>query len=234
MSTKYNRTIKKIVIHHMGDGKSSDVSILKRWNPYNYEFPEYDFGVEADGTIQIGRPLTYQGAHCIADKSKYNYSDQWWNKNSIGIGIAGDFTKFSMPQAQFNGLVKLVKQLMDQYNLTLDDVYPHMQVSSTSCPGCIYDKVSGSYGYWNYNDFEKAVNNFQENQQIQQEEVETVEEKYKIPIGSNITPLYGGYGWIESLLDQKRVIIHADKYNYVSIQSDGTYVYSKNGSVKLI
>lgn len=62
-----------------------------------------------------------------------------------------------------------------------------------------------------------------------------IQEKYVVPTGNNITPLNGGYGWIESLPDQKRIIIHADKYNYISIQSDGIYAYAKDkDSVKLI
>lgn len=158
LSTPYNRNIQAIVIHHMGDGKSSDISILNRWNPYNYEYPEYDFGVEADGTIRQGRPLNYQGAHCLSDKPPHSQrGDQWWNQNSIGIGVAGDFTKFPMSQAQFNSLVGLVKKLMSQYNLTLDDCYPHGQITFTACPGCIYDKVPALKGFWNYNDFENAV-----------------------------------------------------------------------------
>jgi len=158
MSTLYNRKIQAIVLHHMGDGQSPSVSILKRWNPHAYQFPEYDFGVEADGTIRQGRPLNYQGSHCLSDKPPYSQKgDQWWNQNSIGIGIAGDFTKFPMPIAQFNGLVELVKKLMSQYNLTLDNCYPHGQVTLTQCPGCTYSKVPALKGGWNYDAFETAV-----------------------------------------------------------------------------
>jgi len=142
----------------MGDGKPPEVSILQRWNPSNYDYPEYDFGVEADGTIRIGRPLNYQGAHTLSDKPPYSQKgNQWWNQNSIGIGIAGDFTKYPMPQAQFNALVALVKRLMSQYGLTLDNVYPHGQVTYTDCPGCTYSKLPSAKGLWSYDEFEKAV-----------------------------------------------------------------------------
>jgi len=159
MSTKYNRIIKAIVIHHMGDNQPSIVPIAKRWNPYNYDYPEYDFGVEFDGTIRQGRPLNYKGSHTKSDKPPYstNYGTWWFNENAIGIGIAGDFTKYPMPQAQFNGLVELVKKLMNQYNLTLDNVYPHMQLSYTLCPGCTYSKIFESQGSWSYDEFENAV-----------------------------------------------------------------------------
>lgn len=158
MSTPYNREKKAIVIHHMGDGLPPEVSILQRWNPHGYDYPEYDFGIEADGTIRIGRPLTYQGAHCLSDKPPYcNRGDQWWNRNSIGIGLAGDFTKYPVSKSQFYALCSLVKSLMGQYGLTLDDVYPHGQVTYTDCPGCTYSKVPALSGGWSYDEFEQAV-----------------------------------------------------------------------------
>lgn len=158
MSTPYNRSIQAIVIHHMGDGLPPEVPIQQRWNPAGYDYPEYDFGIEADGTIRTGRPLTYQGAHCLSDKPPYSQrGDQWWNRNAIGIGLAGDFTKYQMSKAQFNGLVSLVKRLMSQYGLTLDNVYPHGQVTYTSCPGCSYSKVPALSGGWSYDEFEQAV-----------------------------------------------------------------------------
>jgi hypothetical protein len=161
MSTPYNRTIKGIVIHHMGDGKSPEVSILHRWNPRGYDFPEYDFGIEFDGTIRIGRPSNIEGSHAIATRLKYAFRGfNWWNRNSIGIGLAGDFTLYPMPEAQFNSLVSLVLKLMNQYHLTLDDVYPHGQITATNCPGCTYSKVPVlTKGKWSYDKFEQAVNN---------------------------------------------------------------------------
>lgn len=158
MSTPYNRKIQAIVIHHMGDGKAPAVPISQRWNPHGYDYPAYDFGIEADGTIVQGRPLTYQGAHCLSDKPPYSQrGGNWWNKNAIGIGLAGDFTQYAMPEAQFQGLVGLVKKLMAQYGLTLNDVYPHGQVAYTDCPGCTYSKVPALKGAWSYDEFEKTV-----------------------------------------------------------------------------
>lgn len=134
MSTPYDRTIQSIVIHHMGDSLSPDVSILNRWNPYGYDYPEYDFGIEADGTIRQGRPLNVIGAHCRSDKPPYSQRGSFWfNQHSIGIGLAGDFTKFTMPQAQYDALIKLVRQLMAQYNVT--EVFAHQDVTYTDCPG---------------------------------------------------------------------------------------------------
>jgi len=159
MSTSYNRSIQAVVIHHMGDNQPPGVSILKRWNPYNYDYPEYDFGVEADGTIREGRPLNVIGSHAKSDKEPYvsNRGTWWFNRNAIGIGLAGDFTLYPMPGAQFKALVSLVKRLMSKYGLTLGNVYPHGQVTYTDCPGCTYSKVPALHGLWSYDEFEQAV-----------------------------------------------------------------------------
>ncbi|EHQ88307.1 N-acetylmuramoyl-L-alanine amidase [Desulfosporosinus youngiae] len=159
MSTPYNRNIQALVIHHMGDGLPPERSILQRWNPYSYDYPEYDYGIEADGTIRTGRPLSIQGSHAISNKTPYNQRGyQWWNRNAIGVGLAGDFTLYPMPAAQFRALVTLVKRLMAEHGLTLDNVYPHGQVTYTDCPGCTYSKVPAlTKGLWSYDEFEQAV-----------------------------------------------------------------------------
>lgn len=134
MSTPYDRNIQAIVIHHPGDGKPPEETILNRWNPYGYQYPEYDFGIEADGTIRIGRPLNIIGAHCQSDIPPFSErGDNWWNKNSIGIGLAGDFTKYAMSWAQYEALVKLVRKLMAKYNVT--EIRAHKEVARTACPG---------------------------------------------------------------------------------------------------
>ena len=136
MSYPYNRKIQSIIIHHPGDGRPPEIPITKRWNPFNYQFPEYDYGIEYDGTIQIGRPLNYQGAHCISDKEPYkSRGNQWFNQNSIGIAVAGDFTKYQISKVQLFGLVGLVQKLMKQYNIPISEVMPHRQVTYTECPG---------------------------------------------------------------------------------------------------
>lgn len=146
VTAKYNRTIKAIVVHHPGDGLSPYVSITQRWNPKGYDFPSYDFGVEADGSIVTGRPLNYLGAHCRADKVTFDNDEYWFNKNAIGVAVAGDFTKYSMPKSQYDGLIYLVKKLMNQYNVPIDMVYAHKDLAYTECPG-----------NWSFDEFKKLL-----------------------------------------------------------------------------
>lgn len=160
MSAYYERDIQAIVIHHPGDGKPPEVPIEGRWNPEGLDYPAYDFAVEADGTIKVGRPLNVIGAHTKCDKEPYlsRYGQWWFNRNAIGIVVSGDFTKYPMGAVQFNALVGLVRRLFGEYGLTLDNVYPHGQVTYTDCPGCAYSKVPElTKGKWSYDEFEKAV-----------------------------------------------------------------------------
>lgn len=138
-STLYDRSIKAIVIHHPGDGLPPEISIEQRWNPHEYEYPSYDFGVEYNGAVKAGRPLNIIGAHTLADKAPRNGDQYWYNKNGIGVAVAGDFTKYPMSAAQYNGLVKLVKELMAKYKVPINEVYAHKDLTYTLCPGTLWD-----------------------------------------------------------------------------------------------
>lgn len=138
-SARYNRGNKSIIVHHPGDGLPPDISIEKRWNPHDYEYPAYDFGIEADGSVVEGRPLSIIGAHTRADKAPRGGDMMWYNKNAIGVVVAGDFTKYKMSDEQYNGLVKKVHELMTEYKIPIDEVKPHSAVSYTLCPGTSWD-----------------------------------------------------------------------------------------------
>ncbi len=161
MSTQYDRThAKKVVIHHFGDGMpaaKTKEEAFKRANPYHYEFPEYDFIILDDGTILTARPLNYIGAHCVADKAKYQYSKNWWNENSIGIAMANDNTKYPPSQAMVNSLTTLLTDLCHKQGMTIDDLYPHFQVSATACPGGSYAKLGLDTGFFDYDLVERSV-----------------------------------------------------------------------------
>ncbi|WP_088228511.1 peptidoglycan recognition family protein [Desulfosporosinus sp. FKB] len=128
----------KIVIHHTASpttvrrgGKSVpvDCEIIREWHKAKgWKDIGYNFVIMPDGDCQAGRPLSQQGAHCKAGK-----------RNSIGIGVClvGNFGETDVPEAQLNGLVKKVVQLLQDYNLGLDDVELHRDVpgAATECPG---------------------------------------------------------------------------------------------------
>lgn len=73
-----------------------------------------------DGSVQAGRPLTKQGAHCKGH-----------NHDSIGICLIGgdEFTT-----AQYNSLKELCERLMEEYSISSDDIYGHYEFSNKTCP----------------------------------------------------------------------------------------------------
>lgn len=155
-STKYNRANKKVVIHHLGDNKGPEEDLTSRWNPHGYDYPAYDWGINGDGRIIQGRPLSYEGAHAKATYEEYttgqyyDSEDNWWNRNSIGVVLSGDFTITSLPDVMFDSLVNLLVKLIKDHNLKVNDVLPHSEITATACPGT-------SFG-WSWDKLIKALN----------------------------------------------------------------------------
>ena len=81
----------------------------------------YNYVIDLDGTVEVGRPLTRDGAHCnTAGVSGLSY-----NKHSIGICYVGGLDRYGRPadtrtSAQKRALANLV------YNLICD--YPIVEV----------------------------------------------------------------------------------------------------------
>ncbi len=126
-----------IVIHHSatfaGNAEVFDKQHRQRgfWNGLGYHFV-IDNGTNnrRDGQVEIGHRWTRQmdGAHCNA-----------MNMNKVGIGIClvGNFDEESVSSSQFNSLTTLVTQLRRQFNIPMENIIRHNQVTgkATDCPG---------------------------------------------------------------------------------------------------
>lgn len=149
LSAAYDRTgVKKIVIHHLGSGIApveTAAELIRRANPAHpgypngYDYPEYDFGVLANGEIVSMRPLTVIGAHAVADKNPYDmYGYNWWNCNSASIVLGMDASAYAVPTAMMEGLISFLLAFMKDRQFGLEGVYPHNQIFHTDCPGFNY------------------------------------------------------------------------------------------------
>lgn len=166
-SQRYDRTkVTKNVIHHLGDGLGPAVTageLRKRANPpqpgypAGYEFPEYDYGILADGTIIEMRPLTVIGAHSQADKPPYILGPNWWNLNSASVVIGIDATLYIPPPAMVQGLIDFLTAFCRSQGGSVADLYPHFQITRTQCPGASYAKLGLNTGYLDYNYVENSV-----------------------------------------------------------------------------
>lgn len=60
-----------------------------------------------------------------------------FNNNAIAIVLAGNFSKHEVPTAQWESALKLVRSVLERYNLTSSDVKKHCELygNSTECCG---------------------------------------------------------------------------------------------------
>ncbi|HKO10828.1 MAG TPA: N-acetylmuramoyl-L-alanine amidase [Acidobacteriaceae bacterium] len=93
----------------------------------------YHYLILPDGHVQAGRPERCEGAHAEG----YN--------SYLGIALVGDFSSEDNPtgkkgptspsEKQMHSLVHLCLRLMDRYNIPLQHIMRHSDISSTRCPG---------------------------------------------------------------------------------------------------
>ncbi len=128
------REIDKIIIHCSASDFGS-AALIDRWHRergwrmigYHYVilngYRKKDrYSKDDDGLIETGRPIEEIGAHCKGQ-----------NRTSIGVCLIGNYL-FSEKQL-FCALPRLVRELMDRFNLGLDDVYGHREFNrSKTCP----------------------------------------------------------------------------------------------------
>ncbi len=125
------RKINKIIIHCTAtpEGREHDVADIRRWHlKRGFNDIGYHYLIHIDGTIEEGRPLNKQGAHCSGE-----------NKGSIGICYVGGMSKDmkkakdTRTQAQKDSLIKLMHELIYKYNKDMT-IHGHNEYANKACP----------------------------------------------------------------------------------------------------
>ncbi len=106
------KKIDTIIIHCSAteEGKDFRAADIERWHlEQGYEMIGYNFVIDLDGTVEVGRPLTMTGAHC-----------KGYNNHSIGICYVGGVDANGKPKdtrtlEQKEAMVQLVADLMEKY-----------------------------------------------------------------------------------------------------------------------
>lgn len=113
--------IDAIVIHCSATRAEQDVKaadIDKQHKERGFKMIGYHFVIDLDGTIEKGRPLTMNGAHC----NTKGLSNKPYNSHSIGICLIGGLDKAGNPADTFTpeqmvSLHKLVNELEMEYDV---------------------------------------------------------------------------------------------------------------------
>ena len=125
------RKINKIIIHCTAtpEGREHDVADIRRWHlKRGFNDIGYHYLIHIDGTIEEGRPINKQGAHCSKE-----------NKGSIGLcyvgGMSKDMNKAkdTRTQAQKDSLIKLMHELIYKYNKDMT-IHGHNEFANKACP----------------------------------------------------------------------------------------------------
>lgn len=118
-----------IVLHH-SESTGTSVEEINRWHLVRgWTGIGYHYYTRKDGRIYRGRPEWAIGAHA-----------QGVNGHSVGICCEGSYMTETMPQAQFDALVGLVREEMTKYPGA--KVLRHRDVNSTDCPGVNFPWVA--------------------------------------------------------------------------------------------
>ncbi len=126
------KQVSGIVVHHSATetGNAACFRVLHRvvngWNDVGYHFVIGNGSLSADGEIEKGRALPFQGAHARGA-----------NEFSVGICLVGNFNQTSPSSAQMNSLGILMHRLAAEYSISREFVTVHRLVkgSHTQCPG---------------------------------------------------------------------------------------------------
>ena len=118
--------IDSIVIHCSATRAGQDVraSDIDKWHKERgFKMIGYNFVIDLDGTVEVGRPLTMNGAHCNTSGT----CGRPYNSHSIGICYVGGLDKNGKLPAQKAAMHKLVMELIEKYPIT--DVLGHRDAS---------------------------------------------------------------------------------------------------------
>lgn len=115
------KTIDSIIIHCSAtragqDLRAKDIDRMHRQR--GFVQIGYNFVIDLDGTVENGRPLSIDGAHC----NTKGFSKESYNKHSVGVCYIGGLDANGKPadtrtEAQKNSLRDLIAKLCKEYSI---------------------------------------------------------------------------------------------------------------------
>ena len=139
--------IRRIILHCSANGPDSRIGAkeIRRYHTLpvaqggrGWEDIGYHFVIRRNGTVDQGRKLEYQGAHCAG-----------YNAGSIGICLVGGIDKSGRPQdnfepLQFEVLAELLRELRKRWPKA--SIHGHNEFANKACPVFDVQKFLDAHG----------------------------------------------------------------------------------------
>lgn len=119
-----------VVIHHSAvTGNKPQAEGIKAYHKKKFgQAGAYHYLIEKSGLVVQYHVEEFMAYHC---------GDYKMNERSIGICLAGDFTKEQPTAEQAIALTNLVKDIQLRWGIPDDEIYLHKEIKRTSCPGAV-------------------------------------------------------------------------------------------------
>ena len=140
-----NRSIKYIIVHYTAGFSSEAGRAMLTRNVFLNRSASADFVVDDETIVQINPDLKNRSCWAVGDgNGKYDIT----NKNSISIEMcstlkpgtsptASNHDGWSITEAVLNNTIKLIKILMQKFDVPISNVVRHYDASRKSCPGLV-------------------------------------------------------------------------------------------------
>lgn len=138
--------VSEIILHCSAtvEGKTFTAADIDKWHKAKgWKKIGYHYVVDIDGTLETGRELFENGAHCIGH-----------NSTAIGICYIGGLDKDGKTPKdtrtceQKETLCQIVYTLMGKYNLNLEQIHCHNEFAAKACPSFSIAKFRNDYLKW--------------------------------------------------------------------------------------
>ncbi len=131
-----------MVVVHCSDSKWGDAAVIDQWHKernwsgigYHGVFlnghrtSRAEYNPDEDGVLESGRPIDTVGAHCRGH-----------NRRSVGLCLIG---KEEFTEAQMEGLLHNLEELLRHFGLDADAVYGHYELDDhKTCPNLDMDEI---------------------------------------------------------------------------------------------
>lgn len=174
--TKYSRTPKYLAIHFTAGSNSKPGKALSIYNTFMSRQASADFAVDDRDIVQFNPDIKNYYCWAVGDTKQSSrggakFNGKVYNRNTISIEICStcnpatsiavsepNHDGWSFTDAALNNAVWLAKLIMKKYNIPIENVIRHYDITGKYCPGLlgwndetIYDKNTGKkiVGKWN-------------------------------------------------------------------------------------